>query len=235
MLPPWQINAIEARVQMDEGGRGIGAFKMPSGELLKSAHTLYDHSVGAHAQSTEGAESEVSRADGGTASDGDGVGVGVGVAAILTGFPCLIDHTPPTETDGPVGAVAIARAVLGAGGSAALLTDDCNVDVLRAAVEGGGLAERLTKTGLSVGTAPLAVEPPPVDADAGADAGSLQIMAFPPAPWATGDDAAAATTPDHDQVDQVDHDVRLSEVALKAGCIVAIERTGPGRDGGYVG
>ena len=123
---------------MDEGGRGIDAFKMPPGELLKAAHTLYDHSVAtARAQGT-GSGVSLSRADGGAApgSVDVGVGVGVGVATILTGFPCLIDHTPPTETDGPVGAVAIARAVLGAGGSAALLTDDCNVDVLRAAVEG---------------------------------------------------------------------------------------------------
>lgn len=28
---------------------------------------------------------------------------------IITGFSCLIEHTPPTETDGPLGALAIAR------------------------------------------------------------------------------------------------------------------------------
>eukprot|EP01035_Chromulina_nebulosa_P024980 gene24980-32550_t len=32
--------------------------------------------------------------------------------AIITGFPCLIDYEIPTETDGPPGALAIARAAL---------------------------------------------------------------------------------------------------------------------------
>ncbi len=31
---------------------------------------------------------------------------------IITGFPCLIDQSPPTETDGPLGALAIARFVV---------------------------------------------------------------------------------------------------------------------------
>lgn len=35
--------------------------------------------------------------------------------AIITGFPCMLDHSPPTETDGPLGALAIARACLYAG------------------------------------------------------------------------------------------------------------------------
>lgn len=34
---------------------------------------------------------------------------------VLTGFPCLRERTPPTETDGPAGAVAVARALCALG------------------------------------------------------------------------------------------------------------------------
>lgn len=35
--------------------------------------------------------------------------------AIITGFPCNLEYNPPTETDGPLGAIAIARALLALG------------------------------------------------------------------------------------------------------------------------
>lgn len=54
--------------------------------------------------------------------------------AILTGFPCLLEHTPPTETDGPPGALAIIRACIGLGKTCILLTDQCNAAVIQAAV-----------------------------------------------------------------------------------------------------
>lgn len=56
-----------------------------------------------------------------------------GHVAILTGFPCMLDHTPPTETDGPPGALAIARACIGLGKPCVLLIDECNAAVLQAA------------------------------------------------------------------------------------------------------
>lgn len=34
---------------------------------------------------------------------------GASHVVITTGFPCLITRTPPTETDGPLGAVSLAR------------------------------------------------------------------------------------------------------------------------------
>jgi len=57
-----------------------------------------------------------------------------GPVAILTGFPCMLDHTPPTETDGPPGALAIARACLGLHKPCVLLVDECNSTVLQAGV-----------------------------------------------------------------------------------------------------
>jgi D-glutamate cyclase len=52
--------------------------------------------------------------------------------AIVTGFPCLLDYSPPTETDGPLGALAIAKALLVLGKRVRVLTDECNEDVLLA-------------------------------------------------------------------------------------------------------
>mmetsp|Transcript_30206 Transcript_30206/g.46211 ORF Transcript_30206/g.46211 Transcript_30206/m.46211 type:complete len:333 (-) Transcript_30206:1662-2660(-) len=52
---------------------------------------------------------------------------------ILSGFPCCVDQSPPTETDGPPGAIAIAQAALALGMNVALVTDDCNEIVFRAA------------------------------------------------------------------------------------------------------
>lgn len=50
--------------------------------------------------------------------------------AIITGFPCLLDFPVPTETDGPPGACAIAKALLIAGKNVVLLTDECNEEVV---------------------------------------------------------------------------------------------------------
>ena len=54
---------------------------------------------------------------------------------ILSGFPCCVTHLPPTETDGPPGAFAIARAVAALGHKAIILTDKCNEAVFAAALD----------------------------------------------------------------------------------------------------
>ncbi|GAB5373470.1 hypothetical protein AAMO2058_001754400 [Amorphochlora amoebiformis] len=56
--------------------------------------------------------------------------------AILTGFPCNIDHDIPQETDGPPGAVAIARACQALGIQVSIYTDDVNYAVVQAAAKG---------------------------------------------------------------------------------------------------
>lgn len=58
-----------------------------------------------------------------------------GPVAILTGFPCMLDHTPPTETDGLPGALAIARACLALNKPCVLLIEQCNAAVLQAGVD----------------------------------------------------------------------------------------------------
>lgn len=51
---------------------------------------------------------------------------------VLTGFPCLLDFSIPTETDGPPGAVAITKSLLSMGKKVRMLIDECNEDVLLA-------------------------------------------------------------------------------------------------------
>ncbi|EED92292.1 predicted protein [Thalassiosira pseudonana CCMP1335] len=54
---------------------------------------------------------------------------------ILSGFPCCVDHDPPTETDGPPGAYSIALAAVGLGYRVTVVTDACNEKVFEAARE----------------------------------------------------------------------------------------------------
>lgn len=58
---------------------------------------------------------------------------------IITGFPCLLDYNPPTETDGPLGAVAIARSLIVLGKKVTILTDECNEEVMLACVASSGI------------------------------------------------------------------------------------------------
>ena len=48
---------------------------------------------------------------------------------ILSGFPCCVEFSPPTETDGPSGAFAVARSCVALGLNALILTDACNEEV----------------------------------------------------------------------------------------------------------
>jgi hypothetical protein len=59
--------------------------------------------------------------------------------AIITGFPCLVDCSPPTETDGPLGAVAIADILLKLGKNVHILTDECNEEPVLSCVAQSGL------------------------------------------------------------------------------------------------
>jgi hypothetical protein len=58
---------------------------------------------------------------------------------ILTGFPCRLTSSPPTETDGPSGAAALALGAHRLGAAAAVATDDSSAAVLHACAEAVGL------------------------------------------------------------------------------------------------
>ena len=53
---------------------------------------------------------------------------------VLSGFPCCVNESPPTETDGPPGTYAIARAASALGHNVVVATDDCNKEVFAAAL-----------------------------------------------------------------------------------------------------
>jgi len=74
------VEVLQARVQRDEGRRGIKGLVQP-GQLLAAARTAV------HQPKTSG-------------------------VLLLTGFPCLRERSPPIETDGPPGAVALAYTLL---------------------------------------------------------------------------------------------------------------------------
>lgn len=64
------------------------------------------------------------------------------VIAIITGFPCMLDYNPPTETDGPLGALAMARALLACNKQVILITDECNEECILAAAAASTLSEQ---------------------------------------------------------------------------------------------
>jgi len=59
--------------------------------------------------------------------------------AIISGFPCMLQHEPPTETDGPLGCMAIARTLLALGKRVIVMTDECNEEVFLACGAASGL------------------------------------------------------------------------------------------------
>jgi D-glutamate cyclase len=72
---------------------------------------------------------------------------------ILSGFPCCVHCTPPTETDGPPGTLAIARAAHALGHSVVIVTDKCNKAVFEAALRDLAFS-RATATITSYTTSP---------------------------------------------------------------------------------
>jgi hypothetical protein len=61
---------------------------------------------------------------------------------VLSGFPCCVNESPPTETDGPPGTFAIARAAAALGHSVIVVTDECNEAVFGAAMRDLAMPEK---------------------------------------------------------------------------------------------
>ena len=96
------IDALQARIQRDEGGRGIAALLRPN-QLLTAGETLLQSP---------------------TSNSQSGV-------LLLTGFPCLRERKPPIESDGPPGAVALAFTLLALGRApVTMLIEDHSAKVL---------------------------------------------------------------------------------------------------------
>jgi D-glutamate cyclase len=61
---------------------------------------------------------------------------------ILSGFPCCVSYHPPTETDGPPGTMAIARAATMLGCQVTIVTEMCHQVVFAAALNGLAMPPR---------------------------------------------------------------------------------------------
>ena len=99
------ISSIEDIISQDEGGRGMASLVV-KGDLESAAKVLVRLNDGC--------------------KDTPKI-------VILSGFPCCVDKNPPTETDGPPGTLAIARAAVCLGYDVTIVTDDCNREVFCAA------------------------------------------------------------------------------------------------------
>ncbi|HEX7378661.1 MAG TPA: glutamate cyclase domain-containing protein, partial [Pirellulales bacterium] len=100
---PLDFSALEAIVRQDPSGRGVAGYRH-DGQWL--------------------AAGMLERAARDLAERGDAV-------AIVTGF-CVADLDPPmAETDGPPGALYLARALLALGKKVALVSDGSGLDLLR--------------------------------------------------------------------------------------------------------
>lgn len=62
---------------------------------------------------------------------------------VLSGFPCCVNESPPSETDGPPGTFAIARAVAALGHKVIVVTESCNEAVFGAAFRGLALPDEV--------------------------------------------------------------------------------------------
>jgi hypothetical protein len=69
---------------------------------------------------------------------------------LLSGFPCCVNESPPTETDGPPGTFAIARAAAALGHSVVVVTDVCNEAVFAAAMKDLAMPDTNTAAKLSM-------------------------------------------------------------------------------------
>ena len=107
------IGRLEALVRRDPAGRGLISSETDRGVLCEG------HLAGAAAS----------------------LGMDSGPVAILTGF--FIPHGDPAaaETDGPPGAVTLARVLVGLGREVLLVTDEPCAGALRASARAGGLDE----------------------------------------------------------------------------------------------
>lgn len=110
-----RIQKIEDIISADPGGRGISSLIVP-GDLCSAAQLIASLP---HDKSTARRTTVL----------------------ILSGFPCCVHEQPPTETDGPSGSLAIARAAIAFDYRAVIVTDDCNRDVFLAACRGIPLIE----------------------------------------------------------------------------------------------
>ena len=114
------IQRIEARVQQDEGGRGIVQIIPAPPSLDTEDEDVCDGDEASSSSSLSLSHMEAAAK----------AMLACNHAVIMTGFPCLLQNDPPTETDGPLGTLCLARTLVALGKKVRIVTDECNEDVL---------------------------------------------------------------------------------------------------------
>lgn len=132
--------------------------------------------------------------------------------AIITGFPCMIDYVPPTETDGPLGALSLARTLLYLGKDVVILTDECNEEVLLACGAASGLMSHHTSSNNNNDSTSDGA-----DSIGYTNKKVLKMESFPSK---------------NDMDEREMH--RLMSIAASVDLVIAIERAGPNFEGKYL-
>ena len=120
---------------------------------------------------------------------------------VLSGFPCCVTQTPPTETDGPPGTFALARCAAVMGHDVTVVTDECNHDVFMAGLTNLAMPSESSSSCSSSSSLDVKV-------------GSIKLQSFPPdTQWTS------------------DYEKQLEDLRKKCDLLLACERAGPGQDG----
>ena len=120
-------------ITTDVGNRGMKALIVP-GDFLHASRLMARLNVSSNKNKYWSSDQQQHHQQ--HYSDMDTTEKELSLVVILTGFPCCVQEIPPTETDGPPGAVALTRAALHLGHDVVICTDECNGSVLEAAIDG---------------------------------------------------------------------------------------------------
>jgi D-glutamate cyclase len=128
-------------------------------------------------------------------------------ALVLTGFPVFLDRAVPAETDGPPGAIAIARALHALGKHVRLVADDSSFGVVAAGIKSCGLQQQI----------PLELIPVTLRQKSLGEQQAYMRKLL--------NISDSETTPD------VESDAGTADVAVDL--VVSLELSGPGKDGSF--
>ena len=189
-----KIKQIESIISQDEGGRGMKSLIVPD-DLYHAAEQIITTLMNKDYKSKN-----IHDTNDGSSSSSSSSGI-VKHILLLSGFPCCITHTPPTETDGPPGTIAIAKCILGlakvqkhSNYHVRIVTDECNKDVFQATIDAHSTFENSSSKQQ--------------------DEPKIELQTFP---------SEQQMTKDHyEQMDELIKD--------KCDVLISCERAGPGKD-----
>ena len=206
---------IQDIIGTDAGNRGMKSLIVP-GDLEKAAELLGKLHTFTLAHSPA-AETEKQRVPPFSSSSSSSTKPSPPskVVLILSGFPCCINENPPTETDGPPGTFAIARAAYAMGHQVIVVTDDCNKDVFAAALKGLSLPPRVIPWEKYNRKRRRTYDADGEEIDNGDYKGIISLETFP------------ATTTVFTRNDEF----RFRKLCVSCDLLISCERAGPAKDG----